>query len=271
VPKLKQGFYWTLEKFTATLAHHLLSQSREDVETAVERGLSGADKVLYLGNGINVSHFRPFIGEQERLANRQSLGLSAEDVVVGAVGRLVYEKGFAELFVAAEELTRKHPELHFIIIGGQDEGQSDSIPPVVVERLRATGHVHFIGWQQEITEWYSAMDLFVLPSHREGIPRACMEAAAMELPVIATDIRGCREVVKHGASGLLVPVGDPESLSLAIEKFAADPGLRRAMGIRGRRHIVENFDQLQVLERLINFYAQIAPLPREVTAACATS
>jgi len=93
----------------------------------------------------------------------------------------------------------------------------------------------------------------------------------MEIPVVATDIRGCREVVKHGETGLLVPMRDPTKLSHAIEQLAADPGLRRAMGNRGRRHMVQNFDRQHVLERLLNFYAQIVPLPREVAAACATS
>jgi len=271
MPKWKQILPWTLEKFTATLTHQLLSQSREDVGTAIQRRLCRADKILYLGNGIDVLHFCPTAGEQRRFSIRESLGVSHEDVLVGAVGRLVYEKGFAELFLAAEELIHKHPRLHFLMIGGHDEGQNDSIPHQVVERVRASGRVHFLGWQQKMTGWYKAMDLFVLPSHREGIPRACMEASAMEIPVVATDIRGCREVVKHGETGLLVPMRDPTKLSHAIEQLAADPGLRRAMGNRGRRHMVQNFDRQQVLERLLNFYAQIVPLPREVAAACATS
>src|SRR5262249_16631221 len=159
-----------------------------------EKGFCKPDKIHYLGNGIDVSHFRPYPDGHHRSAIRQSLGIPGRALVVGAVGRLVYEKGFAELFTAAVELIRKNTDLYFLVVGGRDEGQSDSIPPDIVESLRDENQVRLVDWQQEMTAWYSAMDLFVLPSHREGIPRACMEAAAMELPVIATDIRGCREV-----------------------------------------------------------------------------
>ena len=101
------------------------------------------------------------------------------------------------------------------------------------------------------------MDIFVLPSHREGVPRACMEAAAMELPVIATDIRGCREVVKRNETGILVPIKDSQALVAAIETLAQDEGRRVELGKEGRRHILKNFDRELVLERLRSFYSQI--------------
>jgi glycosyltransferase involved in cell wall biosynthesis len=185
--------------------------------------------------------------------------------------RFVYEKGFAELFAAAERISSRRSDVRFLIIGGRDEDQSDSLEPEILERLQRTGRFHFLGWQQEMPRWYSAMDLFVLPSHREGVPRACMEAAAMELPVIASDIRGCREVVRHQETGLLIPVENPDALSQAIESLVVDANLRRQMGLRGRRHIAQNFSQGQVLERLLSFYAQIVPLREEANAACAAS
>jgi glycosyltransferase involved in cell wall biosynthesis len=101
------------------------------------------------------------------------------------------------------------------------------------------------------------MDLFVLPSHREGIPRACMEASAMERPVIASDIRGCREVIEHGRTGLLVTVGDSAALAAAIRELRRDPSRRQRMGTEGRRHIAEQFDSRLVLQRLCSFYSRI--------------
>ena len=119
---------------------------------------------------------------------------------------LVYEKGFAELFEAAEALADKYEKLEFVIVGPQEADQNDAVEPGQINDLEKRGLVRFAGWQADMPAMYRAMDLFVLPSHREGIPRACMEAAAMGLPVIATDIRGCREVVLDGQTGTLVPV-----------------------------------------------------------------
>jgi glycosyltransferase involved in cell wall biosynthesis len=268
LPHWKQSLFWTAEKFTAICADHLLSQSREDFETAEERGVCSASKVHYLGNGIDLELFRRLLDTEDRTATRALLGVPGDAVVVGTVARFVYEKGFAELFAAAERITPHHPNVHFLIIGGRDEDRSDSLATELLERLQRTGPFHFLGWQQELPRWYSAMDLFVLPSHREGVPRACMEAAAMELPVIATDIRGCREIVRDQETGLLIPVRNVDALSHAIESLVIDANLRREMGLRGRQHIAQNFSQGKVLARLLNFYAQIVPLTEDANAAC---
>jgi glycosyltransferase involved in cell wall biosynthesis len=176
---------------------------------------------------------------------------------VGSVGRLVAEKGFHELFQAAQKLSERNRSLHFVVVGPAEPDQNDAVPQRLVDELTRSGTVEFPGWGDDMRAWYGRMDMFVLASHREGIPRACMEAAAMGLPVVATDIRGCREVVKNGETGLLVPVRDPKALVRAIETLGADAALRRRMGAAGREHIVNNFQQRQVLDRLCAFYRDI--------------
>src|SRR5690606_30936211 len=104
---------------------------------------------------------------------------------------------------------------------------------------------------------YTAMDLFVLASHREGFPRAAMEAAAMGLPVIATDIRGCRQVVQHGVNGLLVPVRDAAAIRDAILSLGQDPGTRTAMSRASRKVALEEFDEKRVVSIVIDTYRQI--------------
>jgi ribosomal protein S18 acetylase RimI-like enzyme len=105
---------------------------------------------------------------------------------------------------------------------------------------------------------YGAMDVFVLPSHREGFPRSAMEAAASQLPVVATDIRGCRDVVEHGVNGFLVPVRDPEALAAAIKKLGEDAGMRRRMGEAGRARAVDRFDEARVVDRVLAEYRRVA-------------
>ena len=116
--------------------------------------------------------------------------------------------------------------------------------------------VRFLGMRDDVDRLYRAMDLFVLPSHREDFPRSAMEAAACGLPVVATDIRGCRQVVAPGETGLLVPVRDAAALAMAIGELAADPGRRALMGVAARRRAEACFDERQVVERVLAAYSR---------------
>lgn len=258
MPAWRRALFWLPEKVTAGRSDYLLAQSREDVEAAVRTHLCPREKISYLGNGIDVERFSPQAGGAARSQVRSELGFRETDFVAGSVGRLVYEKGFGELFTAAEAITEANPAVKFLVIGPTEEtARRDAVSPSLLAELERRGAVRFVGWRDDLPRWYAAMDLFVLPSHREGVPRACLEAAAMELPVVATDIRGCREVVVPGETGLLVPVRDPEALRQALERLAGNPAEAAEMGRRGRRHVLVNFDSRAVLERLRAFYRQI--------------
>ena len=252
MPRWRRALFWMPEKWTAFWAHQLLAQSREDIAVAQATWLCPARKMHYIGNGVDVERFAP----QARSAERP-LGLAANDIAVGSVGRLVYEKGFAELFAAAEILQRRRSDVKFVVIGPKEHDQNDALPDEQIQALENSGLVRFTGWADEVERWYHALDIFVLPSHREGIPRACAEAAACGLPVVATDIRGCRELIKNGETGLLVPVRNAQALADAIERLADDPALRVRMGDAARRHIVANFNHQQVMERMLAFYDEI--------------
>ena len=145
--------------------------------------------------------------------------------MVGSVGRLVAEKGYPELFEAFERLPGR---FRLVVVGGADPEKPDSLAPEIIDRARARG-VLFLGQRDDVDRLYSAMDVFVLASHREGFPRAAMEATAMGLPVVATDIRGCREVVDPGVTGSLVPVRDPSALASTLLALS-DPSLRSRHG-----------------------------------------
>jgi glycosyltransferase involved in cell wall biosynthesis len=257
MPLWKRWLFWLPEKITATFSDFLLSQSKEDLTVATKSGLCSTTKIKYLGNGIDVVKLSPCHSNGSRHSARMEMGISDTDIAIGSVGRLVYEKGFGELFAAAAELVERHKSWKFVIIGPREKGPRDAVPASEIEALSRSGSVFFLNWRDDVSRWYAAMDIFVLPSHREGVPRACMEAAAMELPVIATDIRGCREVVKRNETGLLVPIKDSQALIAAIETLAQDEARRVELGKEGRRHILENFNHELVLERLRNFYAQI--------------
>lgn len=252
----RQGLYWMPEKWTARLSDSLLSQSREDMSTAVERLLCSPAKIRYIGNGIDTSYFSSEEDAAAGAPERTTLGIGADDFVVGCVGRLVYEKGFKELFEVVA-LFRAIDQIKFLIIGPEEPDQNDAVPRAQLEMLRREGRIRCVGFQDDLRPWYRVMDVFVLPSWREGVPRACMEAAAMRRPIIATDIRGCREVIRHRKTGLLVPVGNPKALAGAILELWKNPSRRLAFGAEGQRHIRTEFDSRLVLARLANFYAYL--------------
>jgi glycosyltransferase involved in cell wall biosynthesis len=253
---LRQMLFWLPEKVTATCCDHLLSQSREDLKYAVRTGLCASKKIVYLGNGIDVDYFSPSASYARAQVLRE-VGIESGDFVVGSVGRLVREKGFMELFAAMDHLSVRYPQIKLVVIGPRELDQDDALDPVYMDDLQERGIVRFVNWSNDMRPWYASMDVFVLPSYREGIPRACMEAAALKRPVVASDIRGCREVVLDGKTGLLVPPRKVPTLMQAIERLYKDRELAERMGERARQHIVENFNVKDVCRRLCAFYAQL--------------
>lgn len=253
-PLLKRFVVYGLEAVASRFSDAELVQSAEDASLMTRLRITHPEKVQHLGNGVDLERFDPRRIEPEvRESARAEFGVGPDDIVVGCVGRLVLEKGFAELFEAAEGLDRRFV---VVCIGPEDPDKPDAVPEELVDKARANG-VRFLGMRTDMERLYAAMDLFVLPSHREGFPRAAMEASAMGLPVVATDIRGCREVVEHGRNGYLVPVGDPLALREAIERLG-DPDVRRRLASEARVKAEESFDERRVVETVMSTYLRLA-------------
>jgi glycosyltransferase involved in cell wall biosynthesis len=244
---------WTAEGVASRFSHAELLQNSEDLAFMERRRLLPRGKAVLLGNGIDLARFTPVpdtaagVGRETR---RRELGATDGTVVVGFVGRLVAEKGIRELLAAARLLDDRYV---VALIGPADPDKSDALDAAELDRSRAAG-VEVLGHRLDVDEWYRAMDLFVLPSYREGFPRAAMEAAASGVPVIASDVRGCRQVVDHGTTGLLVPAGDPDALAAAIRRLGEDPDLRSAMGTAAAALAREEFDERRVVEIVLGTY-----------------
>ena len=255
-PIARRAVVYSLEWLASRVSDAELVQSAEDVGVLGSLGVP-VTHLYNLGNGIDLAHFDPAsVASTERRDLRRSLGVGDEDVLVGAVGRLVAEKGYRELFAAHRELRSRDPRVKLVIVGPADEDKSDALDPGLVARAEDAG-VRFLGHRTDMVELYAAMDLYVLASYREGFPRSAMEAAAMGLPVIATDIRGCRQVVDDGTTGVLVPERDPEALERAIEDLVADPDRRQAMGPAAREKALVEFDQDRVIALTLAVYERL--------------
>ena len=255
---LPRRFYILMEQLAAAQSDHILSQNPEDIVTAIEEHIAPPERLEPLGNGIDLHRFDPAkVSDDVIRATRAALGLADDDVVIGFVGRLVEEKGLRELFEAVHSLREKHPKLRLLIIGPPDPEKPDNLDENAAVGAGIADITVFAGLRQDLPELYASMDVFVLPSHREGFPRSPMEAAAMSRPVVATDIRGCRETVVDGETGVLVPVRDPASLARAIERYVVDPERRRRHGRAGNALAAVHFDEQLVFERVAATYERL--------------
>ena len=258
---LKRGVVYGLERIAATCSDAELLQNVEDLPVLRRLGIA-ASKIQVLGNGIDLERFDPArIEVSKRKELRREWGVSDDAVVCGVVGRLVWEKGLREMFAAARSLRTRVPNLHFVVVGPHDAEKADGVTRVEIAAAEREGNVTFVGMRDDIDAVYSAFDLFALASYREGFPRSAMEAAAMGLPVVATNIRGCRQVVDDGQNGFLVTVRDDVTLADAIEKLACDPDLRARMGDAGRAKARRDFDQQRCIDITLATYRRLGVAP----------
>lgn len=243
-----------MERVAAAFGHHELVQNPEDARTLTNRLKVPPRKVTILGNGIDLLRFNG--DRQQRVAVRAEWGFGDHHFVVGVVGRLVREKGFDEVVIAAELLHSTSPHIRLVVIGPDDPDKSDGVTAASISDAKSRG-VHFVGQRDDMPACYAAMDLYVTASHREGFPRAAMEAAASGLPIVATDIRGCRQVVDHGVTGVLVPARDPAALASAVASLARDPAALARMGAAGAAKAATEFDQQGVIDVTLRTYQRL--------------
>ncbi len=250
--------WWISEKVGATLGDYMLSQSRQDMAILVEQNICRVEKLGYLGNGIDLCQFGPtVITQQEAEATRQALGVTNQEKVIGIVGRLLAEKGYHEFTEMARCVHQNYPATRFWIIGRQETDKVGGlgVDDIITEDMQS--YVSYLGFRQDMPKLYAAMDILVFPSHHEGMPRSLMEASAMGKAIVATDIRGCQEVIIKDATGLLVPVRDPNSLVRAVSTLLDNPDLAHRLGRAARAHAQQHFDERVCFQRLIVTYEHL--------------
>ena len=253
MPKYRYRFYVLVERLSGRLTDLFFMQSGEDASVAVIEGISEPGNTVNIGNGVCIDLFDP--GRSGRKSQvRASLGIPSGVWVVGVIARLVKEKGLGEFLEAAMQLGQDFQDVYFLVVGerlASDHGVSverelSDAKSKLGARLVALGH------RSDVPDLLSAMDIFCLPSYREGMPRSIIEAMIMELPVVATDIRGSREEVVPEETGLLVPTHNSAALVEALGKLMADPDLSCRMGKSGRQRALKLYDERRVVARQIN-------------------
>ena len=258
---LKRRILRGAERAACRLAHEVICISESLRGVLVAEGLCppGKIKVLEHGSidGVEADgKFNPArISTESAQLVRARYQIPPGALVIGFVGRIVRDKGLIELTQSWRALREEWPSLH-LLVAGPFESQ-DPIPADVEATLRSDPRIHLAGTVHDMPSIYRALDLLVLPTYREGFGTSLLEAAAMELPVIATRIPGCVDAVRDGETGLLVPVRDAAALTAAIRTYLTDATLRGRHGAAGRRRAVRDFNPDVMREALFREYVRL--------------
>jgi glycosyltransferase involved in cell wall biosynthesis len=231
--------------------HTLFTQSEEDAETARRLHLCKTDDVLAIGNGSDPDVFKPADSPDIRARLRAEIGTPDGRVVILMVGRLVAEKGYRELITAMRTVNAELWVVGSRLKSDHASGIEDIIKGLTHEP-DLSARIRFLDYRQDVPDLMRAVDIFTLPSHREGMPRSIIEAMLTGLPVVATDIRGSREEVVDGETGTLVELHDPVALANALQALAADEGLRHRMGQAGLARATRLYDEDLVIARQLD-------------------
>jgi glycosyltransferase involved in cell wall biosynthesis len=248
------------EHVAAGLSHRVFVNSRSLRERFTALGCAPPDKTWIPGegssNGVEVERFAPNAERRAwAKAERRTLKIEDDAIVVGFVGRFVRDKGLLELVQAFREAARELPALRLLLVGEHDA--TDPLPPDVASFIANDPRVIKTGFVDEPARYYWLMDLFVFPSYREGFPNAPLEAAAAELPVVAFRATGTIDAVVDGRTGALVAAKDVPALGRAMLSYARDPALRRQHGAAGARRVSETFRREVVWETLAAEYRRL--------------
>jgi len=223
-------------------------QNRENMETLCSHGIVPPDRALLIqSSGVNINVFHPD-GKLER----------SHPPKVLFAGRLLWDKGIREFVTAAEILHSDGIAAEFWIAGERDPGNPQCIPTDVFQAWKQSSALRWLGHVEHMPELLREVDIAVLPSYHEGVPRFLLEAAASGLPVVATDIEGCRTVVRHRENGILVPVRDAKALADAIAALVRNPQVRQEMGRVSREIAVRDFDEQKILQQWLEFYERVS-------------
>ena len=253
---LKRRILMATDRLTCACATHVLPEGEGVKRDLLDNGITRKPiKVLGYGNcrGIDLDRFDPTLPEIQAEAAKLR---KPEVFTFIAIGRLVGDKGINELVAAFSRLNRELPATRLILVGPQEK-ELDPLSPATLSEIESNPAIEAVGNQADVRPWLAAADCHVLASYREGFPNVVIEAGAMSLPSIVTDINGSREIIIDGKNGVIVPPRDEDSLYSQMKAFATSPDALAGMARESRPLIASRFEQSYVRKCLKEYYKEV--------------
>jgi len=225
--------------------HRLILQNPDDVDLFIDSHLIEPEKIaLIRGAGVDTLQFAPV----PEIAGPPTIVLAS---------RLLWDKGVGEFVHAAKILRSEGIDARFVLVGDSDHENPEAISSGQIEEWVASGDIEWWGRRSDMQAVFSQANIICLPSYREGLPKVLLEAASCGKPIVATDVPGCREIVRHNQNGLLVPSKNPAALADALNTLILNSDLRQQMGGAGRKIVQEEFSQEIVIEKTLELYREM--------------
>jgi glycosyltransferase involved in cell wall biosynthesis len=250
-----------VEKITYSCASKIYPNSYGLKNIITQEGFCKPDKIKVLANGstngIDSQFFNPEkISIESQIELKNLLHISTSDFVFVYTGRLTGDKGINELLLAFRKISAEFKNAKLLLVGFFEK-ELDPLDKATLDEIKNNPQVIFVPFQNDIRPYYSISDIMVFPSYREGFPNSVLEAGAMGLPTIATNINGCNEIIEHKKNGILIPPKDVNTLFATMKKVMQDTSLRAQLKENARAMIVSRFEQIVVWEALLTEYKKM--------------
>ena len=253
-----------VEKLTYNLATRVYPNSFELKKICLELGYAREEKLKVLGkgssNGIDTVYFDPEkYTDSEKSSLRKELNIPENDFVYIFVGRLVKEKGINELVQSFVQINKEMPDTTLLLVGPFEQ-DLDPVDDNIFETIRTHEKIVTTGYQQDVRSYFAISNVLTFPSYREGFPNVVLQAGAMSLPSIVTDINGCNEIIQSKENGLIIPVKDSEAVKSAMQTLYKDRNLCSKLTLNARKLIQMNYERKQFWNILLKEYKELEDL-----------
>lgn len=249
----KKLVFKTIERIICRCSTAIAPDSKGNVKLAVQEGLCKADKISVVGhgsaNGVDTERFDPDKLSEDGRKIRIELNIPETAKVFGCIAAIVGDKGVNELIEAFDIISKENPGVYLLYIGQTTE--KDPVKKTTLETMKSNSRIIHLGWQTEPEKYMAAMDIFVLPTYREGFGGVNIEASAMGLPVISADVPGPQESIVNGKTGILVPAKQIVPLVNAMKDLLEHPLSAKKLGEAGRKRVQEFYEQKKLWQSIL--------------------
>jgi glycosyltransferase involved in cell wall biosynthesis len=241
---LSLSIRWILARLVNTPHCRVIVQNPDDAELLKEAGVTESYLRMIRGAGVDTSEFSPFPEPPE-------------PICVVLASRILWDKGVSEFVKAARQLKKEGVKASFILVGKPDLDNPASVPEETLHAWQKEEVVEWWGHRDDMVAVFQSAHIVCFPSYREGLPKVLLEAAACGRPIVTTDVPGCREVVREGVNGLLVPARNAQALSEALRCLIKNPELRAQMGRQSREIMLKDFSSEKVITQTLSVYKEL--------------